>query len=49
MKVTHPITGYRLIMAGLRSRCGQYIFALWFLSFYLSLPAALRAAQRAGI
>ena len=27
-------------MAALRSRCGHYIFALWFLSFYLfySLP-----------
>jgi len=25
-----------LIMAALRSRCGHYIFALWFLSFYLS-------------
>jgi len=23
-------------MAALRSRCGHYIFALWFLSFYLS-------------
>jgi len=22
-------------MAALRSRCGHYIFALWFLSFYL--------------
>jgi len=28
---------YRLIMAALRSRCGHYIFALWFLSFYLFL------------
>ena len=25
----------RLIMADLRRRCGHYIFALWFLSFYL--------------
>jgi len=25
-----------LVMAALRSRCGHYIFALWFLSFYLS-------------
>ena len=27
-------------MAALRSRCGHYIFALWFLSFFLflSLP-----------
>jgi len=23
-----------LIMAALRSRCGQYIFVLWFLSFF---------------
>jgi len=25
-----------IIMAALRSRCGHYIFALWFLSFFLS-------------
>jgi len=24
-----------IIMAALRSRCGHYIFALWFLYFYL--------------
>jgi len=24
------------VMAALRSRCGHYIFALWFLSVYLS-------------
>jgi len=24
-----------VVMAALRSRCGHYIFALWFLSFYL--------------
>jgi len=29
-----------IIMAALRSRCGHYIFALWFLSsiFFYSLP-----------
>jgi len=26
-----------LVMAALRSRCGHYIFALWFLSFFLSI------------
>ena len=29
--------GQTIIMAALRSRCGHYIFALWFLSFYLFL------------
>jgi len=27
----------KVIMAALRSRCGHYIFALWFLSIYLFL------------
>jgi len=27
---------WRLIMAALRSRCGHYVFALWFLSFFSS-------------
>ena len=33
--------GHKLVMAALRSRCGHYIFALWFLSssiFFLSSP-----------
>jgi len=34
-KATKP--GYSfVIMAALRSRCGHYIFALWFLSIFLS-------------
>jgi len=34
-----------LVMAALRSRCGHYIFALWFLSFYLSFfPHLISAA-----
>jgi len=28
---------HTLVMAALRSRCGHYIFALWFLSFYRSI------------
>ena len=30
--------GFKLVMAAVRSRCGHYIFALWFLlsSFFLS-------------
>jgi len=42
--VNKPESGYRiqvirnwsLIMAALRRRCGHYIFALWFLSIFLS-------------
>jgi len=40
-----PITNM-LTMAALHSRCGHYIFVLFLSS---SLPAALRAAQAAGI
>ena len=29
-------TAILLLTAALRSRCGHYIFALWFLSFFLS-------------
>jgi len=28
---------HTIIMAAMRSKCGHYIFALWFLSFYLSI------------
>jgi len=33
-----------LVMAALRSRCGHYIFAMWFLSFYLSFFPRLMSA-----
>jgi len=33
------------IMAALRSRCGHYIFALWFLSFYLFFLALSQRPQ----
>ena len=34
-----PISYMSIIMAALRSRCGHYIFALWFLStFFYSSP-----------
>ena len=29
---------YLLVMAALHSRCGHYIFVLWFLSFFYSSP-----------
>ena len=32
-----------LIMAALRSRCGHYIFALWFLSFFFFFPRLISA------
>ena len=37
---------YLFFMAARRSRCGHYIFALWFLSFYLlsSFPRLISAA-----
>jgi len=31
----------KVIMAGLRSRCGHYIFVLWFLSFFFFFMVAL--------
>jgi len=34
------ISYFAFIMAALRSRCGHYIFALWFLSIYLFLLLA---------
>ena len=49
--VTHTHTGTlgkgltsQLVVAALRSRCGHYIFALWFLSFFLFfLPRLISA------
>ena len=34
-----------LIMAALRNRCGHYIFALWFNSFYLFIPHLISAVE----
>jgi len=30
------VTSFYFVMAALRSRCGHYISALWFLSFFLA-------------
>ena len=32
-----------VIMAALRSRCGHYIFPLWFLSFFFFIPRLISA------
>ena len=47
---TVEITGYvRLVMAALCNRAGHYIFALWFLSFFISsyifFPRLISAAE----
>jgi len=41
IETRHPV---EVIMAALRSRCGHYIFALWFLlSIFLSFPRLISA------
>jgi len=38
-----------LFMAALRSRCGHYIFALWFLSFFYLFPLPNLSGRRLDV
>jgi len=39
-----PVLYSSFVMAVLHSRCGHYIFTLWFLSIYLIFPRLISAA-----